>query len=635
MLPSFAPRLTSSLLVLGLSLVALRVQAANFAPSCPGGVGDNAELVLALTTAASNGEADTIDLAENCVYTLTAVTSGTSGLIVVGDASTTTTLHGHGATITRAAAAPAFRVFLSDGPVEVDHLSVSNGNGPSGFDGGGWRVGSGTARFDAVRFVGNATNGFAWGGGLGVRPGATANVFNSTFSGNRAQYGAGVSSEAATLNLYNSTIAGNTAVTNGGGVYTSGGAASLNSVTVTGNQGDGGGIHMGGGTFTVLSSIVAGNLPRTGGSCDDVFGTFVDSGSNLIGAADCSTSFTTTLLKGTHAAPLSAVLSALALNGGFTETIAIAEASPAVNAGSAAACASAFIGNEDQRGVPRPAGLCDIGAFELAATPTITFTATTNPTVFGQSTTLTAHVTTAPASSVTGLTVAILEGATTVTSALTDANGDIVYTTDAFVVGTHNLTASIDAAPGVNAAVSPALALVVDKGATLTSAIASTSAISVTVAANAPAAGMPSGHVVLREGQQMRGDGTLSNGIVSIVAPTLDPGTHVLTAEYEGDDNFTGSTSDEISIVIDAPPAPADAGVPIEEEEDAGAVEGKRDAGAVGDAGTLDGISPNSSDGCGCRTASVATPRGAWAVALLFVLVLRRGSRKKQTADRH
>jgi hypothetical protein len=54
-------------------------------------------------------------------------------------------------------------------------------------------------------------------------------------------------------------------------------------------------------------------------------------------------------------------LGPLQANGGPTQTMAIAAASPAFDAIPPAACAVAF----DQRGTPRPQGAkCDIGAFE-------------------------------------------------------------------------------------------------------------------------------------------------------------------------------------------------------------------------------------------------------------------------------
>ena len=57
----------------------------------------------------------------------------------------------------------------------------------------------------------------------------------------------------------------------------------------------------------------------------------------------------------------------LADNGGPTQTIALVDAidNPALEFGDPAICAAKPVGGVDQRGEPRPAGACDIGAFEL------------------------------------------------------------------------------------------------------------------------------------------------------------------------------------------------------------------------------------------------------------------------------
>ena len=56
------------------------------------------------------------------------------------------------------------------------------------------------------------------------------------------------------------------------------------------------------------------------------------------------------------------LLGPLANNGGPTDTLALLPGSPAINAGGSVGCPAT-----DQRGVPRPPGHCDIGAFQLAA----------------------------------------------------------------------------------------------------------------------------------------------------------------------------------------------------------------------------------------------------------------------------
>jgi hypothetical protein len=59
-------------------------------------------------------------------------------------------------------------------------------------------------------------------------------------------------------------------------------------------------------------------------------------------------------------------LLALIFNGGRTNTLALAAASPAINAVPAANCAGITL---DQRGYRRPTNNCDIGAFEVEGVP--------------------------------------------------------------------------------------------------------------------------------------------------------------------------------------------------------------------------------------------------------------------------
>jgi uncharacterized phage-associated protein len=114
----------------------------------------------------------------------------------------------------------------------------------------------------------------------------------------------------------------------------SAGNASIVNSTVSGNSAsNGGGGLNASGTVNVRNTIIAGN---TSPLSPDVRNAFVSQGNNLIGASDGSTGFTNGVNNdkvGTVASPLNALLAPLANYGGPTQTHALRQSSPAVDAG--------------------------------------------------------------------------------------------------------------------------------------------------------------------------------------------------------------------------------------------------------------------------------------------------------------
>jgi hypothetical protein len=71
-----------------------------------------------------------------------------------------------------------------------------------------------------------------------------------------------------------------------------------------------------------------------------------------------------------------------------------------------------------------------------------------------------------------------------------------------------------------------------------------------TVVATTPGAGTPTGALTLRDGTAVLGSGALSGGSFSVTLPALSVGTHVITATYDGADNFLPSTSAPFNQVV-------------------------------------------------------------------------------------
>lgn len=214
-----------------------------------------------------------------------------------------------------------------------------------------------------------------WGGGVYAQDDLT--VIDSLIAGNRASVqnngtfatGAGLRLGGANNVIRNSTITENVAIgsvttpASGGGIsLASGRLLKLENVTLAGNVVSGNSASHGtnlavdpGGVVTVRNSIFARGQPAGLGNCDRAV---ISSGGNVDDGFECG--FTTADRRGVD--PL---LGALANNGGPTDTLALGAGSPAIDF--AGDCGLAT----DQRGLPRPLGTCDAGAFEVQLVPPV------------------------------------------------------------------------------------------------------------------------------------------------------------------------------------------------------------------------------------------------------------------------
>ncbi|MEO5329983.1 MAG: DUF4347 domain-containing protein, partial [Magnetococcus sp. THC-1_WYH] len=278
-----------------------------------------------------------------------------------------------------------FSIFSIAKNATLKSLELTDGTGTAG-KGGDVYINGGTVVIEDTSMTSGSA---AFGGGLYV---TTANVTltRCTVSGNTATtHGGGIYS-LGTLTMINSTVSGNTAANSGGGCYLStGGVATIDNSTITANMAKfdnagvtdyGGGIYMGGGSISVSHTLIAGNYIGSAGTVtDDVnsnaaFTSFTSRGYNLIGDGDGSSGFTGTGDQvGTGASPLSPGVSALADNGGTTQTHALTSNSLAINTGNAAYAGGL---TTDQAGQTRPVGIIDIGSYEYQTTANTSPTAT-------------------------------------------------------------------------------------------------------------------------------------------------------------------------------------------------------------------------------------------------------------------
>ena len=265
------------------------------------------------------------------------------------------------------------RVFLIDdgdannqATVSISELTIADGNTIDGsqpeINGGGIFNQENLLLFNSAVTNNEAGNG----GAIFSDSGSRIEVQTSLISNNSGSTGA-IFNRGSGL-ITNSTIANNdtggiSAIVNDGS-----GELELNSSTVANNSGLGAAVfNSENSTFTVRSSIIAENTAGIEPEQDNVVGTFVSEGNNLIGNSNGATGFDNDSdLVGTADNPIDPLLGELQDNGGLTQTIALQENSPAIDAGS-----NFFNSSTDQRGegFDRSVGeATDIGAFELQNT---------------------------------------------------------------------------------------------------------------------------------------------------------------------------------------------------------------------------------------------------------------------------
>ncbi|WP_307935106.1 right-handed parallel beta-helix repeat-containing protein [Salinispora arenicola] len=287
-------------------------------------------LIAAITLANARGGA-VLDLATDCTYLLTATIDG-AGLPAI---TTPITLNGgKHTTITRAAAAPLFRILTVEagGHLTLNHLTITGGQTETFDDGGGILANSGstlainhsvirnnignngggvanfgtttvkhstvsenTARANAgglqnmaglltierSKITDNTAPGLAIGGGLGSINGATTRINRSSITHNHSGLsGGGIGDFDATTVVTDSTISQNTADVSGGGIFEEG-QLTLRRVTITDNNAldGGGGVEiqnvLGGSAATIEDSEITNNTTGRGGGIRNLAATIV------------------------------------------------------------------------------------------------------------------------------------------------------------------------------------------------------------------------------------------------------------------------------------------------------------------------------------------------------------------------
>jgi hypothetical protein len=189
---------------------------------------------------------------------------------------------------------------------------------------------------------------------------------------------------------------------------------------------------------------------------------------------------------------------------------------------------------------------------------TMTLSSSANPAVFGQSITFTAQIQPPP---LLGGTVSFTIDGKSQGSVPLSSSGSASITISSLGLGNHAVAATYGLVFPQNAS----LQETVGQAGTTTSISASANPaaagapvnFTVSVAPVAPGAGTPSGSVVLASGVNGLGTVALTNGIGVLAISTLPVGNDAITAAYQGDANFKGSSGSLTEAILGPSPTPS------------------------------------------------------------------------------
>lgn len=185
---------------------------------------------------------------------------------------------------------------------------------------------------------------------------------------------------------------------------------------------------------------------------------------------------------------------------------------------------------------------------------TTTLSSSLNPSTFNQQVTFTAVVT-ATSGAPTG-TVTFKDGSNILGPAAA-ISGGVASFAASLAAGTHSITATYSGDTNFNGSTSSVLSQVVNQVTTSTAVTSSVNPstfgqqVQFTATITWSSTGAPSGNVTFKDGGTTLGTpASVSGGVASILVSSLSVGSHSITATYNGDTNFSGSTSSAVSQTV-------------------------------------------------------------------------------------
>ncbi len=182
-----------------------------------------------------------------------------------------------------------------------------------------------------------------------------------------------------------------------------------------------------------------------------------------------------------------------------------------------------------------------------AATAT-TLSSSPNPSTYGQGVTFIAMVTLNPGPPPDGETVSFMKG-TAVLGTGTLSGGSASFTTSTLPVGTNAIKAVYSGDPNYAASTSKAVSQVVSKATTTTALTSSLNpsnfgqSVTFTAKVTPQFSGTVKGSVTFYDGTTALRTVALSGGVAKFATSTLSSGAHTITATYNGNASFIGSSA--------------------------------------------------------------------------------------------
>jgi hypothetical protein len=188
---------------------------------------------------------------------------------------------------------------------------------------------------------------------------------------------------------------------------------------------------------------------------------------------------------------------------------------------------------------------------------TTTVGSSPNPSVFSQSVTFTAAVTSSggvPAGMVT-----FKDGSSTLGTSALDGTAHATFATSTLAVASHSITATYNGGSGFAPSTSSAFTQVVNQDGTTSTVSSSRNpskhgqkvTFTATVAASSPGTATATGSVTFKDGTTTLSTQTLnSSGNATFSTSSLSRGSHSITVVYGGSSSFLGSTSPVLTQTV-------------------------------------------------------------------------------------